>query len=693
MGKEKTRIQKSISRHKGILVCSSILSILLLALEIYMLLQDQDVQIIVGVAVVFAISVFLVLNSLSGIHQANRRLDRENMEELYKAQKASYLVIRKNFDELLDRMDSLEDNASLPADDMIKAQKALAKITIERNKENADALMNSNEVLTNKLFSLEEKQNEASMKMISEQEKQLEDTKHELLNRNDELRREFDRLDDLNRQFDRIDDLKHEFARFDDLNRQFDRIDDLRREFDRIDDLRREFDRIDDLRREFDRIHDSMRIMQQSISSIEQTQRAISMQQPMMMAMPTMQQPMRSMQAPIPPQSVAHSSGAAMQNNMPAFQSEEGSTNFPMSEEAPPSASGFNFSAMPEVPNMGFVSDGNHADPQEEARLDDMLGAVKAESAAFMEPVYSREEPEVKEASSLEEVMPDMEAALENAMAKMEPVSHGPEEIEPEFGTMPEEAMAEAELPEPELPEFEAMPEEAMAESELPESELEGMPEEAMSEPEPIGEIPSEEMMPEEQIQEVDAEPILPMEEQPQVVADEEMIPGSEETVVDEIVDPNAKLDPDQIAAMFASVDAAPEPEPEPIPEPEPLAPEPEPAPEPMVEMPTDPNAKMDPDQIAAMFASMEAAPEPEPEPIPEPEPPAPEPEPVAEMPTDPNAKLDPDQIAAMFASMEAAPAPEPEPVPEPVPVAPEPQGDPNKMMSAEEIEALFANL
>ena len=94
-----------------------------------------------------------------------------------------------------------------------------------------------------------------------------------------------------------------------------------------------------------------------------------------------------------------------------------------------------------------------------------------------------------------------------------------------------------------------------------------------------------------------------------------------------------------------------------------------------------DPNAKLSPDQIAAMFAQADGGAG-EPEPVAEPEA-AVEIEPVSE---DPNAKLSPDQIAAMFAQADGAAAPEPEPTPEV-------QGDPNKMMSPEEIEALFKNM
>ena len=88
---------------------------------------------------------------------------------------------------------------------------------------------------------------------------------------------------------------------------------------------------------------------------------------------------------------------------------------------------------------------------------------------------------------------------------------------------------------------------------------------------------------------------------------------------------------------------------------------EPEPAPVPEVEMPSDPNAKMSPEQIAALFAAAEApAAEPAVEETPAAEPtveetPAEEPEPApapeVEMPSDPNAKMSPEQIAALFAA------------------------------------------
>ena len=212
--------------------------------------------------------------------------------------------------------------------------------------------------------------------------------------------------------------------------------------------------------------------------------------------------------------------------------------------------------------------------------------------------------------------------------------------------------------------------------------------------------------MPEEPV----VEEVLPMPEEPVI---EEMPPIPEEPVKEEVpptpemTDPNKKMDPDEIAALIANMNGgtaeeveAPVVE-EPIPE-EPVKEEVPPAPE-----MTDPNKKMDPDEIAALIANMNGgtaeeveAPVVE-EPIPE-EPVKEEVPPAPEM-TDPNKKLDPDEIAALIANMNGEtaeevkapiveePIPE-EPVMEEKPPMPD-MSDPNKTMSPDEIAALIANM
>ncbi len=151
---------------------------------------------------------------------------------------------------------------------------------------------------------------------------------------------------------------------------------------------------------------------------------------------------------------------------------------------------------------------------------------------------------------------------------------------------------------------------------------------------------------------------------------------------------------------------AEPTPAPEPIPEPPKAAAPAEEEKPPMPDL-SDPNKKMNPDDIAALFANMSGDSAPAPEPIPEPpKAAAPTEEEKPPMPdlSDPNKKMNPDDIAALFANMsgDSAPAPEPAPVPEPPKAAvpaeeekpPMPDlSDPNKKMSPDEIAALFANM
>ena len=113
-----------------------------------------------------------------------KEIDHKDYEELYKAQKASYLVIRQSFDELDERLKNIEQSSYLPAEEIISAQKAVAKVTISRSKENTDALMNSNDELINQLFSFEEKLQNNNEALIRQQQELLNQTKDQLMAEN-----------------------------------------------------------------------------------------------------------------------------------------------------------------------------------------------------------------------------------------------------------------------------------------------------------------------------------------------------------------------------------------------------------------------------------------------------------------------------------------------------------------------------
>ena len=156
MSKKQDTHEVAVLKDKLKIALCGIIVVLLVLIEVYSMIHFHIVVDII-IAILIALDVFFLITFALDLSQRNKEAERKEYQELYKAQKASYLVIRKSFDELQERIDMLEHKTAIPADEIITAQKAVAKVTISRSKENTDALMNSNEELINHLFSFEEK--------------------------------------------------------------------------------------------------------------------------------------------------------------------------------------------------------------------------------------------------------------------------------------------------------------------------------------------------------------------------------------------------------------------------------------------------------------------------------------------------------------------------------------------------------
>ena len=238
----------------------------------------------------------------------------------------------------------------------------------------------------------------------------------------------------------------------------------------------------------------------------------------------------------------------------------------------------------------------------------------------------------------------------------------------------------------------------SFAEEELVDPVVEEIEEQEIIEESVIDSEP--EVVAEEQV--IDSEPEIVdepvMDSEPEVVVDEPVMDSEPEAATESAVeevspmpdlpDPNKKLSPEEIAAMFANADST----------------APEPAVEEVSPMPdlSDPNKKLSPEEIAAMFANADSvsAPEEVEEPVVDSEPEIvaePAVEEVSPMPDlpDPNKKLSQEEIAAIFANADSVSEPADEPVAASEPeIPPMPDlSDPNKKLSDDEIAALIANL
>ena len=177
MDENAKKIQREIAKDKIQIILASIALSVLVVMEFYIMINYKSNFIAMAVGVLLMIfALFFLISALMDMSLKQKDIEQEKYEEIYNAQKASYLVIKKSFDEMEQRLRVIEENSSLPAEDIINAQKAVAKVTISRSKENTDALMNSNDELINQLFSIQEKLESNNSQILEKQQTLLKET-------------------------------------------------------------------------------------------------------------------------------------------------------------------------------------------------------------------------------------------------------------------------------------------------------------------------------------------------------------------------------------------------------------------------------------------------------------------------------------------------------------------------------------
>ena len=197
MDKEK-REQKKSELNIGlcIVVCAMVAALSLFGAILMTLRGGAETYVLAGLGAIFVGSVGILCSLVISIQKKNEQKNTEEYEEMYKAQKASYLVLKRNFEELSDLLYDMEENGSLPTEEIINAQKAIAKVTISRSKENTDALMRSNDTLINQIFGFEEKLDNNNTEVKGHNEQIIEKLRQELTEQNKDINRKLDGVTD-----------------------------------------------------------------------------------------------------------------------------------------------------------------------------------------------------------------------------------------------------------------------------------------------------------------------------------------------------------------------------------------------------------------------------------------------------------------------------------------------------------------
>ena len=133
-----------------------LIAVVLLVADLYATINmPQKFIILAIITALFLVAIYFLVDSISIYLMAEKNRKEEQYDSIFKSEKASYLLLRKTFDDLYELIEKGNQSRKANVEDIIHAQKAVAKVSIGRSKENADALMNSNDRIMEKISMLE----------------------------------------------------------------------------------------------------------------------------------------------------------------------------------------------------------------------------------------------------------------------------------------------------------------------------------------------------------------------------------------------------------------------------------------------------------------------------------------------------------------------------------------------------------
>lgn len=148
--------KKKEKNYRLSLVISILIAACLFVADLYIMINmPQNVLALAAVNVLFLAAIYYVIDAVTRQISAAAERKEEQYDSIFKSEKASYLLLRKTFDDLYELIEKGNQSRKTNVEDIIHAQKAVAKVSIGRSKENADALMNSNDRIMEKISMLE----------------------------------------------------------------------------------------------------------------------------------------------------------------------------------------------------------------------------------------------------------------------------------------------------------------------------------------------------------------------------------------------------------------------------------------------------------------------------------------------------------------------------------------------------------
>ena len=113
-----------------------LIAVVLLVADLYaMINMPQKFIILAIITALFLVAIYFLVDSISIYLMAEKNRKEEQYDSIFKSEKASYLLLRKTFDDLYELIEKGNQSRKANVEDIIHAQKAVAKVSIGRSKE------------------------------------------------------------------------------------------------------------------------------------------------------------------------------------------------------------------------------------------------------------------------------------------------------------------------------------------------------------------------------------------------------------------------------------------------------------------------------------------------------------------------------------------------------------------------------
>ena len=170
------------------LIFSTLLFAVAFIAEVYTMFNYPKQYFVIAIfAIIMLVFLYMIVNSVFKLRNIREKRREEQYESIFKSEKASYMMLKKYFEEIDDKIDILQASSKVPTEEIVNAQKGVAKAVISRSRENAEAIIASNDQVMDRISELEEKLSNNNAEIISEQKDISSDVINQLVMKQQEL--------------------------------------------------------------------------------------------------------------------------------------------------------------------------------------------------------------------------------------------------------------------------------------------------------------------------------------------------------------------------------------------------------------------------------------------------------------------------------------------------------------------------